>query len=292
MPDIVLEYLRNAAQITGYILEAMKDYIIPATVAIIALRLTWWQTKISAALATNKEQMHLLDLFAKTTELIGSKNKLAQMGGLYLLSSLTNTRDGFQHIAGLMFEAYIKEHAPDISKIMTKTELAEYEQTIPDFQNYMLHARAKHLNINVQAALEAHQSSSKKIKPLQLQHATLKGANIIKYNLSKASFQYCDLGLIKGQFVNFSGAFFSQTSFKAADLENANFNNAGLWFTNFYGARLVNASFDGANFYKISFQNADLSKASGLTQEMLNQAYGNKNTKLPPGLTIPFGAPK
>jgi Pentapeptide repeats (8 copies) len=62
--------------------------------------------------------------------------------------------------------------------------------------------------------------------------------------------------------------------------------------TNLVGAKLVRAHLEdaqlsGADLIGADLRRADLSSAPFLTQQQVNSAYGNKATKLPPGLVMP-----
>ena len=107
---------------------------------------------------------------------------------------------------------------------------------------------------------------------------------------------------------DFSGARLMQAGLTAGIYDGTRFNNANLRFlegsasrfarANFAGADLSDAAlvgsyFGGARFTRANLAGAnlsgsDFSTARGLTQSQLDQACGDAETLLPPGLSVPF----
>ena len=88
--------------------------------------------------------------------------------------------------------------------------------------------------------------------------------------------------------VNLNGA-----NLRGADLRNVSLTHAELFLAdlsaaNLRGADLTDAILRGAVLTDADLTDADLSGALYLTQEQLNTACGDKDTKLPDGLTIPM----
>jgi hypothetical protein len=112
-----------------------------------------------------------------------------------------------------------------------------------------------------------------------LQGANLQGADFQRANLQRANLR-ANLGDINIDRItlltNFEGANFQRANLQGADLQDANFEGA-----NFLGANL-----QGANFQK-----ANLAGAENLTQDQLNTACVDENTKLPAELTRPSPCP-
>ncbi len=86
-----------------------------------------------------------------------------------------------------------------------------------------------------------------------------------------------------------SGAFLVKADLSIADLQGANLQKADLYKANLQGANLVRANLQGANLFLAKLQGADLSGANlqgaiELTQEQLDSACGDAETKLPPGM--------
>ena len=102
--------------------------------------------------------------------------------------------------------------------------------------------------------------------PPDLSHAILFGEN-----LSKADFRMAKLGGAKLRGANLSGANLRGADLIEADLIGVDLTGAKLREANLHGAFLVAVKLDGA----------DLSTAKGLTQPQINEARGDKETKLP-----------
>ena len=114
-----------------------------------------------------------------------------------------------------------------------------------------------------------------------LRHADLQGVSFVNSNLQGFNLKGANL-----QKANLSGA-----RLQKANLDGASLVNAYLQFANLQGASFRNANFrkamlNAADLLGAKFQGADLSGARGLTQEQLDKACGDENTKLPKNLTI------
>ena len=84
------------------------------------------------------------------------------------------------------------------------------------------------------------------------------------------------------QGTNVMGEYLQEASLQDAHLQGTDLRGAHLEKANFLVAHL-----EGADLWGAYLQGADLSRARGLTQEQIEQAYGNENTKLPEGLQLP-----
>jgi uncharacterized protein YjbI with pentapeptide repeats len=104
-----------------------------------------------------------------------------------------------------------------------------------------------------------------------LSEATLTGAYLQGANLSGAILYNANL----------SGAHLSEANLTVANLSGANLSGAGLWRANLAAANVVEADLSGAYL-----QGANL-RGAILTQEQLEEATGDENTKLPPHLKPP-----
>ncbi|WP_172296552.1 pentapeptide repeat-containing protein [Pseudoruegeria sp. HB172150] len=114
-----------------------------------------------------------------------------------------------------------------------------------------------------------------------LRHSTFKGARLIKAGLEEARLSCAKFEDAVMHEARFDGAFMDSTDFTGANLANASFRGAYGKRADFRGAKMEGADLEGAVLW-----HADLSTATGLTQEQLDTAVGDENTKLPPGLSI------
>ena len=112
-----------------------------------------------------------------------------------------------------------------------------------------------------------------------LRDASLKGANLLGANLQGANLWDANL----------QGADLEGASFKGANLLGADLQGAHLSDANLQGANLSFANLQGAELFRAILQGANLTRATGLTQDQLDRACGDNETKLPKkpeGLTI------
>ncbi|AVA20703.1 pentapeptide repeat-containing protein [Rhizobium sp. NXC24] len=104
------------------------------------------------------------------------------------------------------------------------------------------------------------------------------------------------------QRAEFGGAQLTNADFQKAELGRADFDKAVLTGTNFSLANLSRAAlsgatikgpvaFSGAFMFLTRIEGLDLSTATGLEQQQINLACGDKATKLPAGLTTPESWP-
>ncbi|HZB84537.1 MAG TPA: pentapeptide repeat-containing protein [Rubrobacteraceae bacterium] len=101
-------------------------------------------------------------------------------------------------------------------------------------------------------------------------------------NLSRADLKQADLSGAYLFGADLSGADLHQAILIGADLRGARLQGA-----NFEEANLSGANLSGANLMYANLYEADLHQASHLTQEQLEQAFGDEYTKLPEYLERP-----
>jgi len=77
-------------------------------------------------------------------------------------------------------------------------------------------------------------------------------------------------------------------SLSNAKAEGAKFTEADLSGANLQEAHLKGADFSNANLKEADLSKSRCSEAIGLTQGQLDDAFGDDDTELPPGLTIKF----
>ena len=83
-----------------------------------------------------------------------------------------------------------------------------------------------------------------------------------------------------------SGAYLNGADLSYANLIGAHLNGADLSYANLNGATLRGATLSDATLSDADLNGANLRGAKNLTQEQLDRACGNENTKLPEGLTL------
>jgi uncharacterized protein YjbI with pentapeptide repeats len=124
----------------------------------------------------------------------------------------------------------------------------------------------------------------------------LAGARMTNSNFSRSNFSNAVLTRADASHSEFEGADFTQADLSRARLIDAScprarFERAQLQQANARGANFTRASFSQADVTDMSFEDADISgadlrQARGLTQAQLNQACGDRRTRLPRGLSV------
>jgi len=115
----------------------------------------------------------------------------------------------------------------------------------------------------------------------RLSFAVLSGANLTGANLSGADLSGVNLRFGDLSVANLSGADLSVANLRFADLTGADMRDANLT-----GADVSGVDFSLANLSGANLSGANLTGAKNLTQEQLDKACGNADTKLPEGLTL------
>ena len=128
-------------------------------------------------------------------------------------------------------------------------------------------------------------------------------ANFSNTLLDRMDFRSCDLRQGNFQGASLVDAILKDACLQETDFRNANLKGADLQKSVFDNAIFIKANLDGAYLQKSVFpaaifqeanlegvmiQGADLESSIGLVQEQLNTVqWGDKHTKLPPGLNLP-----
>ena len=125
-----------------------------------------------------------------------------------------------------------------------------------------------------------------------LSHAKLSRADLFDADLTGAYLTSADLSHAKLRGAKLRGAHLFDADLRGADLEGADLTGtwgpyADLRGADLEGAHLIGADLKGADLEGADLEGADLSIARNLTQEQLNEAQGNAETKLPEGLKRP-----
>lgn len=111
---------------------------------------------------------------------------------------------------------------------------------------------------------------------IDFREAVLSGVDLSGFRLAQCNFDRCRLAGAKLTGADLSGASLMAADFHGADLRRADFSEADLTDADFSGARVGAANFTSANI-----GGAILAEASGLSQEQLDQAFGDGGTAVP-----------
>jgi uncharacterized protein YjbI with pentapeptide repeats len=154
------------------------------------------------------------------------------------------------------------------------------------------------------AVLEKADLESADLRGASLVHARLKEANLKGANLTRADLHKSDLRETDLEKANLTGADLHAATLKGANLEEANLSAAMLENASLSGANLQKANlrlaqlkgvkFVGASLQDANIQGADLtderrifSGGTNLSQDQINSAHGDRETKLPPEFVTP-----
>ena len=106
--------------------------------------------------------------------------------------------------------------------------------------------------------------------------AVLSGVNLAGFRLAQCSFERCRLAGAKLTGADLSGASLVAADLHGADLRRADFSEADLSDADFTRAKVGLANFTSTNI-----GGTILSEADGLSQEQLDQAFGDSGTAVP-----------
>ena len=120
-----------------------------------------------------------------------------------------------------------------------------------------------------------------------LWEANLSGASLWEANLSGANLLIADLSDARLSGANLSGADLLIANLSGADLMLADLPNARLIGADLSNVGLIGADVPGADFEGTLLVGIQLKDSGGLTDKMLEKAFGDGDTSLPNGLTRP-----
>jgi len=142
------------------------------------------------------------------------------------------------------------------------------------------------------ADLNGVQLDAADLEKAHLNGALLSGASLEAAKLSEASLKRASLGCTNLyqadlQEAHLEQAWLVEAKLSRANLTGAHLNEAHLSGADLRGATLDEAHLDGAFIYTTRLDGVDLGTVKGLTQKQLNEASGDKTTKLPERLQHP-----
>lgn len=164
------------------------------------------------------------------------------------------------------YSTFAKFREEDVS-----TRPANYWQLSPEDRNKSVKgASLDGRNLRYADAVQAFLANA------DLRHADLQGANLGSTNLQGANLRHANL--VDANLIS--------AKLEEADLFGANLQGANLIAAKLEEADLRFAALEGASLLIANLDGTNLTGAKGLTQKQLDQACGDADTKLPPGLTI------
>jgi Pentapeptide repeats (8 copies) len=280
--------------------------------------------RISQGTLQTAQEGQITERFTKAIEQLGRDNLSIRLGGIYALERIARDSAKDHWPVMQVLTAYVRERAPVQEQPLDTTVKDGKKQDAPRTQGceikedmltlFGLHGK---LPADVQAILDvlsqrAGHYGYKELYPLdlrnthlpkarldnaQLQHAILIGANLQDAYLSGAHLQHATLIEARLQRADLTWAELSLANLIEANLQDACLNRAELQDaillqTHLERADLREANLKGARLWKAQLQGANLTGAKNLTQDQIDRACVDGDTKLPEGFsrTVPCPA--
>jgi uncharacterized protein YjbI with pentapeptide repeats len=237
---------------------------------------------------------------SKGFELLGDDKLARRLGGIYALEGVMNASEQYYQPVLEALCAFVRDNAKakiakDKTKIATEPEppatdiqaaltvigrRAAGQGYIDLSSAYVPKADLRIANLTA-ANLRSADLPGAKLRSANLSHVDLTHADLTRADLTAANLRSANL-----PGVNLGGADLFRANLTGANLTDANLADANLTHANLGGADLFRANLTGANLTDAFLTHADLTAATGLSQDQLDKACGDKETKLPSGLTI------
>jgi Pentapeptide repeats (8 copies) len=235
------------------------------------------------------EEKNITERYSKAVEQLGDKEKLeVRLGGIYDLERIAkDSKKDYWRTINVLIDfirgktSYIKHNSdysipPDVQAALKVIKQPHYLRGLRDGEidlrgSYLKKADLKNAFLNKAYFIKVN------FVEANLQKARLFKANLSEANLCKADMT--DAYLIKA---NFYKTILTQANLKNANLKKANLEQANLREANLEQANLRESKLTGADL-----KGANLSKAIGLTQEQISQAFIDRTTTLPSYLPLP-----
>lgn len=232
------------------------------------------------------EQGQITERFTRAIDQLGATDEKGKkleirLGGIYALERIDKESPDRAYHGTVMevLTAYVRENSRrDRGKSSTPTsaaiEAAEQDKGVeqdvePDLQRPPA---------DIQAILDVlKRREEERVPEKHRVFIDLQGAFLQHAYLPRVNFREADLWQ-----ANLQRAFLRKADLTEANLQRAYLNEADFTEANLQGANLQGAKLQGAKL-----QGADLRGALNLTQAQIEDALGNKDTKLPEGLQRP-----
>jgi uncharacterized protein YjbI with pentapeptide repeats len=164
--------------------------------------------------------------------------------------------------------------------------LAKAELSKAMLQSARLHRANLQEAYLISAELQGADLSSSNLRGANLFMAKLQGANLVGADLQRAKLLSAKL-----QKAQLTGAQLQGANLALAELQGANLVNAKLQEVRLGSAKLEGANLEHADLRGANLERVDLSKVQNLKQQQLDEACGDNQTTLPPGLKRPPPCP-
>jgi hypothetical protein len=230
---------------------------------------TWENIRVAQENLAVSEQGQITDRFTKAIEQLGATDATGKprlevrLGAIYALERIANDSERDRWPIMEVLCTYVRENARreygDSTGVKgTKKNQSAFSPPKPraDIQAILTVLGRRNFKYEtIRQQLDLHGTD---LRGVVLYGAVLGGANLSGADLGSANLKSAELG--------------------GADLSLANLKSANLSSANFF---LVGADLEGADLRGADLSAADLSSVIGLTQDQINKARGDLDTKLP-----------
>ncbi len=264
-------------------------------------------------------QRRITESFAKAVEHLGSREPQVCLGGIYTLERLSQeSKSDYWPIMEIL-TGFVRERArwKDDTALPQEIPPRYHQVEGPYESSHRLSTEiAAVLTVIMRRNAENRERERREKWKLDLSFTDLRGAVLYNAHLENSYLMgtHLDEAYLDGthlEMANLTGAHLRQANLFSVHLEGARFVRAHLEGANIYGGTLVGeidgegtvgvnfatahleaATFTGVdmgavNLDRAHLHGADLSKVHKLRQDQIDHAYGDSETRLPPGLTKP-----
>jgi len=317
----------------------------------ISLYYTWRRVTVAENMLKVSQEGQITDRFTRAVDQLGNEKMEIRLDGIYALERIANESDKDYWPIMEILTAYVRKNSPvglaknidrvsvDIQIILTvvgrrnskQDETRQLDLSYTCLNGVQLEeAHLERANFSCSQINRANFGKShledanfieSSLNTVFLSEAHLEGTYFSRAHLKNAYFNSlapllantnaAELNALIFASGNFKGAYFNQTKFDEANLEEAHFEGIQVSSATFYKANLKKAHFEGANFKKIinnetsphiyvafigdypvfkeaNLEEANLKGAKNLTIDQLSQVKTLYNAELDPELERPL----
>ena len=264
-------------------------FVLAVVAAAVGIWLAWRRTRALETQAATDAERHITENFTRAIDQLGKDKLEIRLGAIYALERIANSSIKDHWPIMEILTGYVRENAPwpprpSIPKKRdTGSELSEQVPVSgenPGDSPIVENGEGQKPPADIQAILTVltrrNVEYERELQELDLSNTDLRSANLEQVDLQNAQLFSSNL-----KHANLYSAKLCKANFFGANLEEAI-----LWFANLRGATLNDANLQKAFFGDANLDGADLGGANlegaeELTQQQLDDAFGDDKTKLP-----------
>ncbi|WP_080688003.1 pentapeptide repeat-containing protein [Candidatus Synechococcus spongiarum] len=271
-------------QITNHKSEDLQKwgwYLLGAGIAPLTLLLTHNRTQ-SLRMQTDALRAQTdTDIFTKSIELLGDEKAAVRQGGIYSLGKIAKDDTRLHSTIMKIMTSYIREKSyENFHKQLEQDKSPDNEKRL------IKKLRNESSPSDIDAAIDV-------IRERKVENIKQDDKKSFQFDLSSSRIFSADLSFIELRSTNMSDSMVQKCCFDQSILSDSSFVSSDLQESTFVKAILKNCEFKDTNFCDCDFKDCDLSgskfekcdltDAKNLTQEQINSATVDQDTKLPEG---------